>query len=195
MLFLSFHLDPLEAFDKNDRSLVLNLLCNTDIDFGEPIDNHGTAVLHSAAQCIHGRICEMVINYSSRPVDVNAKTRNGVTPLHMAALSNSEACVMLLKYEADINSATNYGYTPLQCAAKNGCYKACRLLSRIKETNFQGRAVYHLNEKLNVNIQNYYGETALHLVINTRNPVIMLRKRSGHSTGAQIVTLKLLNFS
>ena len=195
MLFLSFHLDPLEAFDKNDRSLVLNLLCNTDIDFGEPIDNHGTAFLHSAAQCIHGRICEMVINYSSRPVDVNAKTRNGVTPLHMAALSYSEACVMLLKYEADINSATNYGYTPLQCAAKNGCYKACRLLSRIKERNFQGRAVYHLNEKLNVNIQNYYGETVLHLVINTRNPVIMLRKRSGHSTGAQIVTLKLLNFS
>ena len=119
----------------------------------------------------------MVINYSSRPVDVNAKNHNGVTPLHMAALSNSEACAMLLKYEADVNSATNYGYTPLQYAAKNGCYKACRLLSRIEETNIKSPAVYHLNEKLNVNFQNYYGETALHLVIDTRDAVIMHSKK------------------
>ena len=119
----------------------------------------------------------MVINYSSRLVDVNTKNHNGVTPLHMAALSNSEACAMLLKYKADVNSATNYGYTPLQYAGKNGCYKACRLLSRIEKTSFKGRVVYHLNEKLNVNIQNYYGETALHLVINTREAVIMHSKK------------------
>ena len=119
----------------------------------------------------------MVINYSSRPVDVNAKNHNGVTPLHMVALSNSEACAMLLKYEADVNSATNYGYTPLQYAAKIGCYKACRLHARIEETNIKSRAVYHLNEKLNVNFQNYYGETALHLVIDTRDAVIMHSKK------------------
>ena len=156
---------------------MLNLLCNSDIDFEEPIDNHGTTFLHRAAQCIHGRICEMVINYSSRPVDVNAKNHDGVTPLHMAALSNSETCSMLLKYDANVNSATNYGYTPLQYAAKNGCYKACRLLYRIEETNFKGRIVYRLNEKLNANLQNYYKETALHLVINTRNAVIMHSKK------------------
>ena len=110
---------------------MLNLLCNSDIDFGEPIDNHGNTFLHRAAQCIHGRICEMVINFSSRPVEVNAKNYDGVTPLHIAALSNSETCTMLLKYRADVNSTTNYGYTPLQYAAKNGCYKVCRLLHRI----------------------------------------------------------------
>ena len=75
----------------------------------------------------------MVNNYSSLPVDVNAKTYDGVTPLHMAALTNSEACAMLLKYEVDVNNTTTYGYTPLHYAVKNGCYKACRLLSRIKE--------------------------------------------------------------
>ena len=156
---------------------MLNLLCNSDIDFGKPIDNHGTTFLHRAAQCIHGRICEMVINYSSCPVDVNAKNQDGVTPLHMAVLSNSKVCCMLLKYGADVNSATNYGYTPIQYAAKNGCYKACRLLSKIEETNFKGRTVYHLNEKLNVNSQNYYKETALHLAINTRDAVIMYSKK------------------
>ena len=156
---------------------MLNLLCNSDIDFGKPIDNYGTTFLHRAAQSFHGRMCEMVINYSSRNVDVNAKNHDGVTPLHMAALSNSEACAVLLKYEADVNSATNYGYTPLQYATKNGCYKACRLLSRIEKTNFKGRAVYHLNEDLNFNSQNYYRETALHLVIHTRNAVIMHSKK------------------
>ena len=46
----------------------------------------------------------MVINYSSRQVDINAKNHDGVTPLHMAALSNSESCTMFLKYEVDVNS-------------------------------------------------------------------------------------------
>ena len=176
-MLLPCRLDLLEAFAKNDRSLVLNLLCNSDIDFGKPIDNHGNTFLHRAAQCIYGRICEMVINYSSRPVDVNAKNHDGVTPLHMAALSDSETCTMFLKYEADVNSCTNYGYTPLQYAAKSGCYKACRLLSKIERVNGKGRTSYHLNEKLNLNLQNYYKETALHLVINTRNAVIMHSKR------------------
>lgn len=170
-------LDLLEALDKNDRSLVLNLLCNSNINFGEPIDNHGTTFLHHAAQCIHGRICEMIINYSSRAVDVNAKNQNGATPLHMAALSNSEATSMLLKYEADVNSATDYFNTPLHYAAKNGCYKACRLLCRIEETNFKGRKIYRLNEKLNFNSQNYNKDTALHLVLHTRNAVIMHSKK------------------
>ena len=48
-------------------------------------------------------MCEMVINHSSRPVNVNAKNHDGVTPLHMAALYNSESCTMLLKYDADVN--------------------------------------------------------------------------------------------
>ena len=108
-LFLPWHLDLLETFDKNDRSLVLNLLWNTDIDFGKPISNLGNIIPRRAAQCIYDRICEMVITWISRTVEVNAKTHHGVTPLHMAVLSNSEACTMLLKYEANVNSATNYG--------------------------------------------------------------------------------------
>ena len=56
---------------------------------------------------------EMVISYSSVPLDVNGKNLMGVTPLHVAALNNTEACSMLLKYKADVNSTTNLGYTPL----------------------------------------------------------------------------------
>ena len=120
---------------------------------------------------------EMVINYSSVPLDVNTKNLNGITPLHVAALKNTEACAMLLKYDADVNSTTNLGYTPLQYAAKHGYYKACKLLGILEGTNFKGRPVYFINEELNINWQNYYEETALHLVIDARDGAIMKSKQ------------------
>ena len=155
---------------------MLNILCHNDIDFRELVDDHGTTFLHRAAQSIHSRICEMIMHYSSHHVDINAKNHCGVTPLHMTALSNSEACTVLLIYNADVHSATNYEYTSLQYAAKNGSCKTCKRLFRIPKVNYKGRAIYNLNQKLNVNTQNYYKETALHLVINTRNAVIMNSK-------------------
>ena len=170
-------LDLLDAFAKNDRSLVLNLLCTTNIDFKRPIDDHGNTFLHSAAKSIHGRMVEMVISYSSVSLDINIKNRIGVTPLHVASLNNTDACAMLLKYDADFNSTTDLGYTPLQYAAKHGCYKACRMLCISERTNFKGRPVFFINEDLNINWQNRYNETALHLVIDARNAAIMQSKK------------------
>ena len=120
---------------------------------------------------------EMVISYSSVSPDVNSKNRMGVTPLHVAALNNTEACSMLLKYQADVNSTTNLGYTPLQCAAKHGQYNACRWLCMLEGTNLKGRPVYYVNEELNINWQNCYEETALHLVIDARDGSIMKSKK------------------
>ena len=119
---------------------------------------------------------EMVISYSSVTLDVNSRNLHDVTPLHVAALNNTEACSMLLKYNADVNSTTNSGYTPLQYAAKHGCYKACSLLCILERTNFKGRQEYFINEELNINWHNRYKETALHLVIDARNGAIMQSK-------------------
>ena len=180
LLFCYFYailLDLLDAFEKNDRSLVLNLLCNGNIDFKRPIDEQGNTFLHSAAKSIHGRMVEMVISYSSVPLDVNRKNLIGITPLHVAALNNTEACSMLLKYNADVNSTTNLGYTPLQYAAKHGQYKACRWFYILESTNFKGRPVYYINEELNINWQNCYEETALHLAIDARDGAIMKSKK------------------
>ena len=173
----SFLLDLLDAFAKNDRSLVLNLLCNSNIDFKEPIDEHGNTFLHSAAKSVYGRMVEMVISYSPVTLDINITNRIGVTPLHVAAINNTEACSMLLKYNANVNNTTNLGYTPLQYAAKHGCYKACKLLCMLQRTNCKGRPVYFVNEELNINWQNCYEETALHLVIDARDGAIMKSKK------------------
>ena len=170
-------LDLLDAFEKNDRRLALNLLCNSNIDLERHIDEHKDTFLHSAAKSIHGRMVEMVISYSSVPLDVNMKNLIGVTPLHVAALNNTEACSMLLKYNADVNSTTNLGYTPLQYAAKHGQYEACRWLCILDSINSKGRPVYYINEELNVNWKNCYQETALHLVIDACNGTIMKSKK------------------
>lgn len=98
----------------------------------------------------------MVLCYSSLPANANAINYSSAAPLHMATLYNSESCTTLLRQKGDVNRSTSYGYMPLQYAAKNDCYKACRLLCRIEETNLKGLTVYHLNEELNVNSQNYY---------------------------------------
>ena len=156
---------------------MLNLLCKSNIDFKRPIDEQGNTFLHSAAKSIYGRILEMVISYSCSPLDVNSKNLQGITPLHVAALNNTEACSMLLKYNADVNSTTNFGSTPLQYAAKHGHYKACRRLCILERTNFKGRPEYFINEELNINSQNYSKETALHLAIDARDGVIMQSKK------------------
>ena len=176
LLFYALFLDLLDAFEKNDRSLVLNLLCNSNIDFKRPIDDQGNTFLHNAAKSIHSRMVEMVISYSSVLPDVNSKNTIGATPLHVAALNNTEACSMLLKYNADVNSTTNLGYTPLQYAAKHGQYKACRWLCILESTNFKSRPVHYINEELIINWQNCYEETALHLVIDARDGAIMKSK-------------------
>ena len=142
---------------------MLNILCKSDIDFREPIDDLGNTFLHRAAECIHGRMCEMVISYSSSSVDVNSKNHAGATPLHMAALSNRDSCTMLLNYGAKINSTTNAGFTPLQKAAMHGRYKACRLLCE--------------NKELDVNWQCYDKQTALHQAIDARDQAIMKDKK------------------
>ena len=167
--FYPLLLDLLDAFEKNDQSLVLNILCKSNIDFERPIDKHGNTFLHSATKSIHARMVEMLISYSSVPIDVNSKNLIGVTPLHVAALNNTEACSMLLKYNADVNSTTNLGYTPLQYVAKHGQYEACRWLLILERQNFKGWTVYYTNEELNINWQNCYEETALHLVIDARD--------------------------
>ena len=177
MLFYALILDLLDAFEKNGRSLVLNLLCNSNIDFKRPIDKQGNTFLHSAAKSIHGCMLEMVIKYSSVVLNVNSKNLIGATPLHVAALNNTEACSMLLKYKADVNSTTNLGYTPLQYAARHGQYKACRWLNILEGTNFKGQKFYYVNEELNVNWKNCYEETALHLVIDVRDGAIIKSKK------------------
>ena len=66
--------------------------------------------------------------------DVNAKDKNGDTPLHLVAEWGykgegfGEVIASLLAHHADVNARNNAGKTPLNLTAKNKCKEIMGLL-------------------------------------------------------------------
>ena len=62
-------------------------------------------------------------------VHTHARGENGITPLHVSALSGSnEAMALLIQNGADINARNKDGATPLHAAALTGQAEAVKLL-------------------------------------------------------------------
>ncbi|PGG98796.1 hypothetical protein GX51_06592 [Blastomyces parvus] len=77
----------------------------------------GTSILHLAIQCAEPQVVEYVFS-SSANLDINARDRDGNTPLHLAAQLGRIPIVRELLERPDINdSIVNYnGQTPLDLA-------------------------------------------------------------------------------
>jgi ankyrin repeat protein len=60
---------------------------------------------------------------------VNAKTDNGLTPLHNAAVNGrKDVAELLLANKAEVNAKDNEGLTPMHYAAANGYRDVAELL-------------------------------------------------------------------
>ena len=70
-------------------------------------------------------VVELLLRHGA---DVNAKTNKGVTPLHIAVLSNIEIIEMLIRYGADVNAVDGEGNTPLHYAFLDPCVEVVKLL-------------------------------------------------------------------
>ena len=81
--------------------------------------------LHFATQQTKPELVELLLN---RGAEVNAQDRNGVIPLHYAAIRSSEAVAMLLHRGADVRAVNQQKQTPLHLAAQNANIEAIRLL-------------------------------------------------------------------
>ncbi|XP_074301965.1 uncharacterized protein LOC141633350 [Silene latifolia] len=97
---------------------------------GERMYTNGKTPLHKAAENGSNEAVELLL---SRGAFVNAKAKNGATPLHLAVWHSlkSEDCVTvktLLEHEADSHAKDYYGETPLHMVARNGCNEAAKLL-------------------------------------------------------------------
>mmetsp|Transcript_9845 Transcript_9845/g.19642 ORF Transcript_9845/g.19642 Transcript_9845/m.19642 type:complete len:137 (+) Transcript_9845:246-656(+) len=63
------------------------------------------------------------------PINVNAQSSQGHTPLHMSAANGHVAAIeYLIKESADTNARTNKGNTPLHLAAMGGRSDSCKVL-------------------------------------------------------------------
>lgn len=75
----------------------------------------------------------------SPPLDLNVRTDNGDTPLHLQQGFDGEACRILVEAKADIHRPNNMGRTPLMAAVQLGRTHVVRVLLEagvdIKQSN------------------------------------------------------------
>ena len=125
--------------------------------------------------------CKRLINQG---VDVNAKDRDGLTPLHYAAdAGDFDICRLLIEKKANVNATDDIdGNTPLRYAADAGNFDVCNLLiEHDAEVNDINRDINillcvaaanrdHINEcrlliegcNADVNTRDFNGNTPLH---------------------------------
>ncbi|GLG94455.1 Ankyrin repeat, PH and SEC7 domain containing protein, partial [Gryllus bimaculatus] len=86
--------------------------------------------VHYAAE---GGKCKIIrLLAEEHSVDVNARTRDGRTPLHIAAAGHSAACVKeLARLGADVHARDHRQMTPLHVAAAHGRAEVLRELLRL----------------------------------------------------------------
>ncbi|KAK6063733.1 oxysterol-binding protein [Seiridium cupressi] len=92
-----------------------------------PLDD--TTVLHLAIQCAENDVVEYVLSDGTGYIDVNARDKDGNTPLHVAATSGRGHVVRLLLEQKDINDAiaNNQGKLPLDVARNPDIFQQLQL--------------------------------------------------------------------
>ena len=112
---------------KMSRRVKVNL-----IDCLKPIDEFENTLFHSLAghedwEKFQKMWCQREIHHI---MDENKKNKNGITPLHIAALKGHlKTCELIVAcHVQDKNPADNDGITPLCCAVRKNHIKICELL-------------------------------------------------------------------
>ncbi|KAI1137427.1 oxysterol binding protein [Hypoxylon sp. FL0543] len=88
-----------------------------------------TTVLHLAIQCAEYDVVEYVLSNGAGYIDVNARDKDGNTPLHIAASQGRGPVVRLLLEQKDINDAVanNQGKLPLDVARNPDIFQQLQL--------------------------------------------------------------------
>ncbi|MGH0119707.1 UNVERIFIED_CONTAM: hypothetical protein FKN15_058660 [Acipenser sinensis] len=117
----------LQASRETDVALIKKHITLDIVNFKHP-QTHETA-LHCAATSPYPKrkqVCELLLR---KGANVNEKTKDFLTPLHMASeKSHNDVVEVLLKHEAKVNALDHLGQTALHRAAHCGHLQTIRLL-------------------------------------------------------------------
>jgi cytohesin len=119
------------AVRHNDRAMV-DLLLGRGADVNRPAQaSYDISALHVAVQHDNPDLT-LIRTLLAKGAEPNAKDKDGITPLHVAAFRNLKDVVELLVLnKADINAKTNDGKTPMDLAAKNGNFEVVEYLKNL----------------------------------------------------------------
>jgi hypothetical protein len=106
-----------ETLRSGDTTAISKAIKDCSGNQGQGVPLPGTTILHLAIQCAEPQVVEYVLS-SGDDIDINARDRDGNTPLHLAAQLGRLPIVRELLDHPNVNdSATNYqGQTPLDLA-------------------------------------------------------------------------------
>ena len=83
---------------------------------------------------------EQIRSFISKDIDINAKTQDGTTPLHLAIREGyRDIAELLIENDADYRAVNKNGFTPLHISAKRGdCATAILLTDKGADVNAEG---------------------------------------------------------
>lgn len=174
----------LACLDNNLEGVIYLLKRNVEFTV---IDNDGNTPLHCALKNFPSVvISELLLNLDKENYLINAKTKQGLTALHLAsqagcfeldannlAIYHEDSLKLIdvfLEAGATINLEDNDGFIPLHYAAYSGCLEIVEKLVNV------GSAVNHCNK---------YGRTALHLA-STKNCTKIVEFFLKHQASADV---------
>ncbi|KAJ4254323.1 hypothetical protein NW762_009915 [Fusarium torreyae] len=112
-----------ETSENGPRSSISSVTANT----ASALDD--TTILHLAIQCAEFPVIEYVLSDGQGSIDVNARDKDGNTPLHLAAIQGRTTVVKLLLEQKDINDAiaNGQGKLPLDVARNPEIFQLLQL--------------------------------------------------------------------
>ncbi|KAF4085338.1 hypothetical protein AMELA_G00116960 [Ameiurus melas] len=163
------------------------------INFKHP-QTHETA-LHCASLSPYPKrkqVCEILLR---KGANINDKTKDLLTPLHLAAeKSHNDIIELLVKHEAKVNVVDSQGQTPLHRAAQCGHLQSCRLLMSAGSdpliTSLQGFTPSQLS---NASIQDILQEGVLAGNLDTDRQLLEASKSGDLETVKKMCTLQNVN--
>lgn len=138
--------------------LFVDRKCKIDI-----IDNEGKTLIYYGIKYNYYKLVEklLTIKYIGFPI-IDLKDKNKFYPIHYAIMNNNKKILeLILEKGGDINQKDGNGNTPLMTSIKLKYNKISKFLIE--------------NPKININITNNIGETALHFACNyEQEPIVEL---------------------